>query len=67
MARYILEECSVGKYVKRLITLGAPNNGVAYIPFSSPSYILNKYVLKLCFNALFYNLFGFCSYMRPYY
>lgn len=64
IARGVLQRCSVGKYIRRLITFGAPHSGVAIIPFTGETNFMNKSVLKLCFYKFTENWVGPCGYIR---
>jgi palmitoyl-protein thioesterase len=64
IARAILQGCSVGKYVRRLITVGGPHMGVAIVPNSSPDSYANSIFIKMCLFSLFKNHIGPCGYIR---
>ena len=64
LARAVLQRCSIGKYIRRLVTFGGPHSGVAIIPFTSASSFMNKSVLRLCFFGAIQHLVGPCGYIR---
>ena len=64
IARGVLQKCEVGKYIRRLITFGAPHSGVALIPFTAETSFMNKTVLRLCFYGFIQNHVGPCGYIR---
>lgn len=64
LARAILQKCSVGKYITRLITFGGPHQGVSLIPYTPESSIWDKSILRLCFYKFFQNIVGPCGYIR---
>jgi palmitoyl-protein thioesterase len=64
LARAVLQRCSIGKYIKRLVTFGGPHSGVAIIPFTSAQSFMNKSVLRLCFYKFIENIVGPCGYIR---
>lgn len=63
IARAIVQKCSVGKYVKRLITMGGPHQGVSAIPHIDPTSGMN-FIVQLCYFKFFQNLVGPCQYIR---
>jgi palmitoyl-protein thioesterase len=64
LARAVLQRCSVGQYIRRLVTFGGPHSGVAIIPFTSSNSFMNKTVLRLCFYPFIENIVGPCGYIR---
>lgn len=64
IARAIYQTCSVGKYVRRLLTFGSPHNGVALIPHTKPDDWINKMIVPMCYMRLFEHEIGPCGYMR---
>ena len=64
LARAVLQRCSIGIYIRRLVTFGGPHSGVAIIPFTSESSLMNKSVLRLCFYKFIQNIVGPCGYIR---
>ena len=64
LARAVLQRCSIGKYIRRLVTFGGPHSGVSIIPFTSPSSFMNKTILRLCFYKFVQNIVGPCGYIR---
>ena len=60
----ILQRCEAGKYVKRLLTMGTPNNGVAIIPSTDSQNPINTVILPLCFTKFFKYIVGPCNYIR---
>jgi palmitoyl-protein thioesterase len=64
LARAVVQRCSIGKYVRRLVTFGGPHSGVSIIPFTSPNSFLNKTVLRLCFFGIIQKIVGPCGYIR---
>lgn len=64
IARGVLQKCEAGKYVKRLLTIGTPHNGVALIPHTTPGNIINHVILPLCLNKILPIFVGPCSYIR---
>ncbi len=63
IARAVLQRCEVGKYVKRLITIGGPHNGVATIPRISPTSFIN-FLIRVCYTSLGKAHIGPCGYVR---
>lgn len=63
VARGVLQRCEVGKYVKRLITIGGPHMGVAVIPQIDPQNIMNGFV-PLCRYEWIQKIVGPCGYIR---
>ena len=64
IARAILQTCSVGKFVRRLLTYGSPHNGVALIPHTKPDDWINTIAVPMCYLQLFELGVGPCGYMR---
>ena len=64
LARAVLQRCSIGKYIRRLVTFGGPHSGVSIIPFTSASNFMNKSVLRLCFYKFIQGIVGPCGYIR---
>jgi len=67
IARAIIEECPVGVYAKRLITLGGTHQGVAQIPHTGQSWwenIINKIADMAVYNSFVQNLIGPVGYFH---
>lgn len=63
IARAVLQKCEIGKYIKRLITIGGPHNGVAVIPNLGPNNFANI-IIQACFYELVMNRVGPCGYIN---
>lgn len=63
IARAVVESCSIGAFVKRLVTLGGPHQGVAIVPFTDPNSSAN-YLIRLCEFDFFKSIVGPCGYIR---
>lgn len=63
LARAILQECEVGKFVKRVISIGGPHMGVARVPFTGHWNPLNLLV-SLCKISFVEKLIGPCGYVH---
>lgn len=60
----ILEDCPIGKYVKRYISIGGVHNGIAFIP-KVPSWgFLQRAIYNLCYY-LFGKLIVGCQLLKP--
>lgn len=64
IARGILQRCEAGKYIKRLISMGAPHSGIAIVPFTSPNNPINAILVRACYIQASTKYVGPCSYMR---
>ena len=63
IARAVLQQCKVGKYIKRLITIGGTHNGVAVIPRTNPNGYYNL-VIQACYFKHFMSFIGPCGYIN---
>ena len=64
IARGVLQRCEAGKFIRRLLTLGAPHNGVAIVPMTSPNNPINIIAIKACYAQTSKYYIGPCSYIR---
>lgn len=67
IARGVIEYCSMGQYVKKLITLGGPHQGVAQIPHTGQNFfdnIVNKIADWFVYDSWVQNLVGPAGYFH---
>ena len=61
IARYVLQECSLGAFNRKLITFGSPHQGIAHIPFlrlKSGIEFLATSLLDRAFSSYFAKFFA---------
>lgn len=66
VARAVLQECDIGIYVKRLLILGGPQNGVALVPLLDKDLFIHKYIFALCDRPFFRTLLGPCEFAKDF-
>lgn len=64
IGRAILQRCETGKYIKRLITINSPHNGIALLPLFSPQNPANDFFAHVCYAGSSSTYFGPCSYFN---
>lgn len=67
IARSVLMQCEIGKYAKKLITMGTPNNGVSRIPYTTYNnipYYLNLLIENTVYNKFVQGYLGPAGYFR---
>jgi len=67
IARAVLQECEMGKYVKKIITLGGPHEGVAAVPHTGKdifSNIINFFADRLAYLWIAQKLVGPAGYFH---
>jgi len=67
IARGVIEHCEMGQYVKKLITLGGPHQGVAQIPHTGQGFfdnIINKIADWAVYASWVQNLVGPAGYFH---
>lgn len=63
IARAVLQRCEIGKFVKRLITIGGTHKGVAVIPRTNPTGVFG-FVVQACYYKHFMGFIGPCGYVH---
>ena len=53
----------MGKYVKRIISMGGPQLGVSAVPNIDPTSSLN-HIISMCYFKFIQNIVGPCGYIR---
>lgn len=64
LARGILQRCPIGKFVRRFLSIGGPQNGIAISPEIKRIYFVNEIAYFLCY-LFFRYLIVPCSYFKP--
>jgi len=67
VSRYVLEECSIGAYARRYISVGGPQMGVARLPntnYSSVGKLINNLVDELVYLPFVQDHIGPAGYFR---